>query len=64
MYLQYTNWMYLNVLVDWKFITLPQAFADTVGKPSQTLLMYLDVVCSDNVGNTELPVRQVSGVQM
>ena len=55
-----THWLYLNVFSDWKFSRLRQAMAKAVSQPSQTLLMFSDVVRSSVVGDTEHPlVREV-----
>ena len=45
-------------LADCKFQSLRQAFADAVGTQSRTLLLYLDVVRSNLVGDTDHPVVQ------
>ena len=47
------HWLYLNLFSDLKFSRLRQAMAKAVGQPSQTLLMYSDVVRSNVVGDTE-----------
>ena len=45
---------------EWKFVNLKPPFAEAVGTPSRTLLVYSDVVHSIVVGDTELPlVREV-----
>ena len=56
MTVQDNNWMKLNLLADWKFMNLCQAFADAVGTQSRTLLLYSDVVHSNLVGDTEHPL--------
>ena len=58
---QDNNWMVLNLMADWKFFNLRKVFPNAVGTRSYTLLVYLDVVCSNVVGDdTEHPlVREV-----
>ena len=46
----------LALTVNWKFQDLRQAFADAMGTPSRTLMVYLDVVRNNLVGDTKHPL--------
>ena len=52
--------LFLYMQVEWKFLNLRTAFAEVVGTPSRTLVVYSDVVHCNVVGDTEHPlVREV-----
>ena len=50
------NWLVLYLHVEWKFINLKPAFAKAVGTPSPAFRVYLCIVCSNVVGDTEHPL--------
>ena len=48
---------------EWQFVNLSPVFDEVVGTPSQTLLVYLDVVRSNIVGDIEYTLVREAPVQ-